>query len=183
MANISQQLNLLEFSRIVKKEKISNRDKGKPRTLFSIADDYGYIVSVMKGFTEKKLMKIDELHKIILRVWFIKNQEAKANIEKCIFSIEDDLDKLECMLFNEDQDSFSLIIVAEDQKLLGERIKSAVIKKMAVNKKSFLVSIISLKELEKAIKQKKIEMDSPNLEILYDPKNIVGLLNGGGTKI
>ena len=40
MANISQQLRLLEAANLVKKKKIKNRDKGKPRTLFSLTDDY-----------------------------------------------------------------------------------------------------------------------------------------------
>lgn len=179
MANISQQLNLLEFSKIVKKEKISNRDKGKPRTLFSIADDCGYIVSIMKGFAEKKLIKIDELHKIIFRVWFIKNQEAQSNIEKCIFSIEDSIDKVSCILFEDSQDSSNLTIVTEDQKDIEKAIKSVNTKKEGTKKKDFLVNLISPKELEKAVKQKKIDINSSNLEVLYDPKQIIGSLIGG----
>ena len=59
MANISQQLRLLEALNLVKKEKVSNRDKGKPRTLYSLSADYAYIIVFANGIAEKKLVKLN----------------------------------------------------------------------------------------------------------------------------
>ena len=78
MANISQQLRLLEASNLVKKEKIKNRDKGKPRTLFSLTDDHAYLISAMQSFADKRLLKITPHHKTILRIWFLENPVCSA---------------------------------------------------------------------------------------------------------
>ena len=66
MANISQQLRLLEASELVVKEKIPNRDKGKPRALFSLADEFAYLISVTRGFAHKKLLRLDAFEKILI---------------------------------------------------------------------------------------------------------------------
>src|SRR3989338_3360904 len=68
MANISQQLRLLEATNLVKKEKIRNRDRGKPRTLFSLNDDCAYIALAARGFAGKMLLKTTDHQKIILSI-------------------------------------------------------------------------------------------------------------------
>ena len=47
-----------------KKEKIKNRDKGKPRTLFSLTGDYAYLISAMDNFADKKLLETTPGQKI-----------------------------------------------------------------------------------------------------------------------
>ncbi|MEM2139161.1 MAG: ArsR family transcriptional regulator [Candidatus Woesearchaeota archaeon] len=42
-ANISQQLRLLELAGLIKSEKLSNSDKGKPRIVYSLAGDFSFI--------------------------------------------------------------------------------------------------------------------------------------------
>ena len=39
LANISQQLRLLDMAGIVQSERVSNRDRGQPRVLYSLAQD------------------------------------------------------------------------------------------------------------------------------------------------
>ena len=58
VANISMQLRLLQTAGLVKKEKTGSAGAGKPRTLFSLSDDYGFITVFSKGFAQKKLMKL-----------------------------------------------------------------------------------------------------------------------------
>ncbi len=67
ISNISQQLRFLEMAGLVEKEKIPNRDKGKPRMLFSLAKDYLYAVTVTRSFTKKKLFAISARQKMLLR--------------------------------------------------------------------------------------------------------------------
>src|SRR3989344_7343405 len=88
MANISQQLRLLEASNLVKKEKIKNRDKGKPRTLFSLTHDHAYIIPTMSNFAEKKLLKVEDHHRIILKIWFLVNPDLHSPLEKIYWKIE-----------------------------------------------------------------------------------------------
>lgn len=74
MANISQQLKLLEAMNLVKKEKIRNRDKGKPRTLFSLNGEYALLVPTTRHFAQKKLVQVTPHQKTIMRIWFLSEE-------------------------------------------------------------------------------------------------------------
>ena len=54
MANISQQLRFLEMAGIVKSKRISNRDKGQPRIMYSLTGENSFLIMVTPGFVEKK---------------------------------------------------------------------------------------------------------------------------------
>jgi predicted transcriptional regulator len=71
MANVSQQLKLLEAVNLVKKEKIRNREKGKPRTLFSLNGEYALLVPTTRNFAAKKLVHLTPHQKTIMRIWFL----------------------------------------------------------------------------------------------------------------
>ena len=57
-ANISQQLRLLELGGLVKSEKTSNVDKGKPRVIYSLAGDNAYLIYAGQDFANKKLVSL-----------------------------------------------------------------------------------------------------------------------------
>ena len=67
IANISQQLRLLQTANLLKKQKIQSTGPGKPRTLFSLSDDYAFIIIMSKGFAKKKLIKITSKQKEVLK--------------------------------------------------------------------------------------------------------------------
>ena len=67
IANISQQLRLLQAAGFVKKERVGTAKPGKPRVLFSIAEDYCLIMLFTKGFARKKLVKISKEQKKIIK--------------------------------------------------------------------------------------------------------------------
>ena len=73
MANMSQQLRLLEAVGIVKKEKVPNRDRGKPRTLFSLAGDCAFMAILTGEVAEKKLVKLASDQAALLRIVFIED--------------------------------------------------------------------------------------------------------------
>ena len=58
VANISMQLRLLQAAGLVKKERTGSAGAGKPRVLFSLSDNYGFITVFSKGFAQKKLLKL-----------------------------------------------------------------------------------------------------------------------------
>ena len=119
MANVSQQLRLLEAANLVKKEKIKNRDKGKPRALFSLTDDYAYLVSTMKKFANKRLLKVTDHHKIILKIWFLKNPELHYTLERIYWKVEPHIKHIDIMAVNE---SSNEIYIVSDRKKEIERI-------------------------------------------------------------
>ena len=49
MSNISQALRFLELAGLVKSERVSNRDKGQPRIIYSIAKDNAYLILTSKS--------------------------------------------------------------------------------------------------------------------------------------
>lgn len=67
IANISQQSRLLQTAGLIKKQKTFTQKPGKPRTLFSLSDDFGFIIIFSKNFAQKKLVKLTEKQKQILK--------------------------------------------------------------------------------------------------------------------
>jgi len=66
IANISQQMRLLQTAGLVEKKKTGSVKAGKPRSLFSLSDDYALIIIFSKGFAKKKLIRISKKQKEVL---------------------------------------------------------------------------------------------------------------------
>src|SRR3989338_9195055 len=88
ISNISQQLRFLEMAGLVTKERVSNRDKGKPRAKFSIASDYLYGVVITKEFARKKLMPLAPRQKMMVQIWQL-SEEQQYLAEKFFWKIEE----------------------------------------------------------------------------------------------
>ncbi|MBW2982221.1 winged helix-turn-helix domain-containing protein [Candidatus Woesearchaeota archaeon] len=69
IANVSMQLRLLQTAGLVKKEKTGSAGAGKPRTLFSLSDNYGFIIVFSKKFAKKKLLKLKKEQTEQLKRW------------------------------------------------------------------------------------------------------------------
>jgi predicted transcriptional regulator len=160
MANISQQLRLLEAANLVKKEKIKNRDKGKPRALFSLTDDYVYLVSAMNNFAEKRLFKVDNHHRIIMKIWFIQDEELQNATERVYWKIEHYIKSINLISVDEDKNS---IYIVSDKKKEIERIADL-----------DNLRIFSKEEAEKLIRLNKEPFSSAgNLTVIYDPESML----------
>ena len=66
IANISQQLRLLETAGLINKKRTHSAKPGKPRMLFSLSDDFAFITIIAKGKAQKKLIKISQKQKEVL---------------------------------------------------------------------------------------------------------------------
>jgi DNA-binding transcriptional regulator GbsR (MarR family) len=111
MANISQQMRLLEAANLVKKEKIKNRDKGKPRALFSLSDEFAYMIPTMKGFAQKKLIKVNDHQKIMLKIWFIEDASVQNAIERAYLKLKPWLKDIKMMVISGQKE---LIVVSDN---------------------------------------------------------------------
>ena len=67
IANISQQLRLLELGNIVKKEKTGASGLGKPKTLFSLKQEFAYIIIASDKKADKKLITLTKKEKYLLK--------------------------------------------------------------------------------------------------------------------
>ena len=170
MANISQQLRLLEASNLVKKEKISNRDKGKPRTLFSLSEDYAYLISAMNGFAGKKLKKLDNFHKILFRTWFLEDPNLEYYAEKFLWSIESCIKNIDLIIMKNEGNCVKVIIASKNPKSIEKKIRDTTIKNTDDKSKDFNIEIMTFEQAEKLAKQGGGLFSSlSGLNIIYDP--------------
>lgn len=116
VANVSQQLRLLEMAGIVKSERVSNRDKGQPRVLYSIAGNSCYVISTANSFVDKKHHQMSFYNKIILRVWFHPELQEHYFIEKAFWQIDHLLHKLDSLSVSSSKDELTFHLLTS-QKL------------------------------------------------------------------
>ena len=162
VANISQQLRLLELAGFVKSERISNRDKGLPRILYSVTDDHSYIIVSTPGFVDKKFLKLQDYQKCTLRIWFLDNANLQRYIERFFWTIEKHLDKID--VISMDAKDFSNVKV-------GLVTSSADLKKLkdVPIEGQFGSVIFSLN----FVKEQDIKKSLSNYYVIHDTKNLV----------
>ncbi len=95
---VSQQLKLLEATGLVKKQKTGAFEKGKPRSLFSISEEFLYIVPIAKNAPDKTLLTLSKENKIILNIWCLKNKELEIKLQKFFWQIQKYLDEIDTIL-------------------------------------------------------------------------------------
>lgn len=113
---ISQQLKLLEAAQIVKKTKTGAFEKGKPRNLFSISQDFLYLTILTNGFSEKKKVDLDYYKKALLQSWVIENKNMQDFLQEFLYKIKDSLPKIQAILLDTSKLSPQIIIFSEDKK-------------------------------------------------------------------
>jgi len=116
IANISQQLRLLEAAGLVSKSKIPNRDRGQPRTLFSLTDDYAYIVSLMDNYAEKRLVKLNEGQKSLLKILSIEDVDQRTKAEELYYKLREFNGKIEATALDLSAESV-LFAVCSDKEM------------------------------------------------------------------
>ena len=144
MANISQQLKLLEAANLVHKRKIKNRDKGKPRSLFSLTDDFVFLVPAMNNFAGKKLLKATNHHKIMLRIWFLKNEQLHYPLEKLYWRLEKSFDSIEAILVDEVKNQIIVVSDNLDVKTCFEGVEAPIALMPTKSKARLLESSITI---------------------------------------
>lgn len=117
VANVSQQLRLLEMAGLVKSERISNRDRGQPRILYSLAGNHSYLIASTNDFVEKKRLQLSHINKIVLRIWFFEQQQYQYYLEKAFWNIEKELLKIDAIAIDESSPTNFIIFTRETLKL------------------------------------------------------------------
>jgi predicted transcriptional regulator len=162
VANISQQLRLLELAGLVKSERISNRDKGLPRILYSIADNTSFVVASTPGFVNKKFIKLQDYQKCTLKIWFMDNQNLQRYVERFFWTLERNLDKIDVMVMDaKDFSNVKVSLVTNNPEL--KKLKDVSIEGQFGTVK-FSISFVKEQDAKKSLS---------NQYIIHDPKNIV----------
>jgi predicted transcriptional regulator len=162
ISNISQSLRFLELAGIVKSERLSNRDKGQPRVVYSLASESAYIILTSKNFVNKKTINIDDHKKILLNIWFYENENLHFFLENAISTLEESLEDISGIFF--------------DKTSLSE-LRLAVVMKEKTQKKEFKELSLKNKGLTKKVKyflvgKEVIQKSLNNYYAIYDPHNL-----------
>ncbi len=88
VANVSQQLRLLEMAGLVTSRRVANTEKGKPRVLYSLNGDQSYIITAAEDFVDKQFHDLSERNKAMLRIWFA-DVDDQYILEKAFWNIEE----------------------------------------------------------------------------------------------
>jgi len=88
LGNVSQQLKLLELAGVVTTDRISNREKGQPRTLYRLTGDLSYMISTAGSFVDKKVVQLSERNKVVLRIWFLEDSSVRYALEKAFWQLD-----------------------------------------------------------------------------------------------
>ncbi|MFH1506170.1 MAG: helix-turn-helix domain-containing protein [archaeon] len=180
IANISQQLALLEAYNFVKKEKTENTNKkGKPKTLYSLAKDIAYVVYAKPGFANKKLFRLDAHLQNMMNVLFLDKKEDAYFISKFLWQYEDMvIPQVDAIFFLKSDNDIELTIISNDQRTLDEirkKLSNVVLENLEKKKKKIVIWSHSTQEIEEGLKKKEAHFKSVthNLYSIYDPKNLL----------
>jgi len=102
---------------LVKAQRISNRDKDKPRVLYSLAGNLSYLISTSGSFVDKKVLALSDYNKIIMRIWFFERPELHYALEKAFWKIEENLDKISFLAVDKTQTTPITLYVRTTGKL------------------------------------------------------------------
>jgi len=155
-ANISQQLRLLELAGLVRSEKTSNVERGKPRVVYMLAGNMAFLILSSPHFASKRLLSLTEYHTFVMRSWFLDNFEHHSLVTDFYVRIKDVLHNIDVIVASSTPKELTIYII-EDKKL------DSVIKKSLGDLKKVRVLFVSLDELKKKY--------SPDHVVLYDPYN------------
>ncbi|MBN1157160.1 helix-turn-helix transcriptional regulator [Candidatus Woesearchaeota archaeon] len=177
IGNICQQLRLLEAYGLITKEKVSNRDKGKPRALFSLTKDSLYLVSAMNDFAEKKLIEATDYHKIITRIWFIDNKEMHYYVEKLFWNLEPYLDQIDALAVSTNDDEINAMIITQKPGEMEKRIKIESIKKRSHAEKKVRINFLSAEGIKKKLNDDLfVQGLLNNYTVIHDPKELLSVM-------
>jgi predicted transcriptional regulator len=86
IANVSQQLRLLEAAGLIVRKKIPNSQAGKPRALYSITEEFCLISVVTQGFAQRSHITLSANQAFVSRSFLY--DEAGLALIKWFFSLE-----------------------------------------------------------------------------------------------
>ncbi|MBN2052998.1 helix-turn-helix transcriptional regulator [Candidatus Woesearchaeota archaeon] len=172
VANISQQLRLLEMAGLVQSKRISNRDKGQPRLLYSLVGNHSFLIASAQDFVDKKLLKLSEYNKVILKIWFLDNPAIHYFLEKAFWQIEASMTEKDSLVYDPtSSDEISLIIISDNPSLKKE------FRKMAVKNSEGISKTVTF-NVKTFAEFKKLGAAQAKLYALYDPSNILNQRRG-----
>jgi DNA-binding MarR family transcriptional regulator len=154
LANISQQLRLLEAYGIVKKEKKEkNLGPGKPKTNYSINKEIINLTYISKNETFKKNLELDFLQKAILKSMIFEGNNYAFYLQRFLLTTKEVIENCDYIgLVSKKNEEINLLLITEEIKLIREKYSTHEITGMENKKKKIACWTHNLKEIEEGIR-------------------------------
>lgn len=114
LANVSQQLRLLELAGIIKSERIPNRDKGQPRIMYSLSGNNSYLLITSPDFVNKKSIVLQQHQKELIKILFCEDSSLQYYMEKFYWNNEEKFSGLKILAFDYSDSQNIKVLVNED---------------------------------------------------------------------
>jgi predicted transcriptional regulator len=170
VANVSQQLRLLEMAGLVQSKRISNRDKGQPRLLYSLVGNHSFLIASSSDFVEKKFLRLSDYNKVILKIWFLDNAGVHHFLEKAFWHLEDKISKISAIAIDKrtlDSNQLVMIVVSDDLTIKNS-LKKLLVRNPEGIAKEIQFNVKSSSELARFLSQ-----NYGSVYALYDPNNLL----------
>lgn len=132
LANVSQQLRLLELGGVVSTERISNREKGQPRVLYSLRGNQCFLISTMKDMVEKQSMQLTPQQRATLAVWYYVDKSKQYFAEKALWHIHDHSQHIDGLYYDTHNLTALHFIVVTEKESLKNQLKEITIEKDSI---------------------------------------------------
>ncbi|MFH1771009.1 MAG: winged helix-turn-helix domain-containing protein [archaeon] len=154
VANIGQQLRLLEAYGLVKKEKkINSRKPGKPKMLFSLDKELTHLTIINKQLAVKKELELDFFQQAILNLWVTQKKENPYYLEKFLIINEEIVNKCQAIgIVKTDETSTDLLLVTERIDEIRAKYSNQTIDNLEGYKKKIVCWTHTMKEIEEGLK-------------------------------
>lgn len=116
VANVSQQLRLLEVLGLVSSSRVANREKGKPRAIYTLAGDFVYTICLGSRYAGKQLIKATPIHSVIGRILCISDTGWHYPLLRAFWSLEPDLKQIQALVF--EPSAGTLYVVSQKSQVL-----------------------------------------------------------------
>lgn len=120
---ISQQLKLLEALGIIYKTKTGSAEKGKPRNVYQISNEFVHLTVLTNDFSEKKILYLSAYHKVMLAIWSISDSTLHKSYSRFFMKLFDFEKELESAYFSKDDEKFYLICSKTVQSKIDDFVK------------------------------------------------------------
>jgi len=153
LANISQQLRLLEAYGLVKKERrISTNEPGKPKTLFSLGKEVNHLTFITKQLAVKKELELDYLQKAILKLWLTQKKEDIYFLEKFLITNEEIPKKCDAIgIVKTTSDKIELLLITKHTGDIREKYSNQTITNIEDQKKEIICWTHTIEEMEEGL--------------------------------
>ena len=154
VANMSQQLKILEAYGIISKTKIQNSEKGKPRTQYYITTDINFIIKLSKTNAIKQQIKKDPINDFTLNILTNINKKDQYYLLKTFFDYTDIFEKSSIGYLKTNEKNIELFLITNNLNDAREKISNLEYQNTEGVSKKIVVWSHNKEEIDNGIKQK-----------------------------